>query len=258
MPRNLVALRQSPDWENFDLESSRTFLRRVGLDENLIIDFVAIWDVDFNIPYRAFRSLMKGLALRNHSLVRGAEQADAYELDPNGWDPADRVAFVDDDDWFSPALFEAVPNPISEDVIVWGNCRLGKAFSDPSSIDHQGIFNKRPIDGRIWTNNYAVSGKSVSTFGLPAITEHGGADVVFADRRSKQLRDDYLSCTVKHPCSTMFVKHYMRSPDFRRDPSRVVMGFVGEVMECQPDADLAWMAPDLEAFRTILAELKPR
>jgi hypothetical protein len=52
MGRNFIALRASPDWRSFDVESSRAFCLGVVVPETTVIDFLAIWDATLKVDYR--------------------------------------------------------------------------------------------------------------------------------------------------------------------------------------------------------------
>jgi hypothetical protein len=47
MKKHLLILRTSPDSMIFDIESSREFLRSIGRPAILIIEFAALWRVDY-------------------------------------------------------------------------------------------------------------------------------------------------------------------------------------------------------------------
>lgn len=72
MSKNLIILRSSPDWINFDFESSRAFLKSSGLPENLVIDFAALWNRHFKVDYCSVRARLKVLALQTFKDVREA------------------------------------------------------------------------------------------------------------------------------------------------------------------------------------------
>ena len=72
MQRNLLILRASPDWNTFDLERSRGFLKSLHLPEDLVIAFAALWDKHFKVDYRSVRAQLKTLALQTYDDVRQA------------------------------------------------------------------------------------------------------------------------------------------------------------------------------------------
>ena len=129
MQTNLLILRASPDWNTFDMESSRGFLRSLHLPEDLVIEFAALWEKHFKADYRSVRAQLKALALQTYGEVRQASLLRHEEWDGMG-QPGGRVAFVDDDDWMSPSLFESLPAATSaEDGVRWGSLRLGRNFA---------------------------------------------------------------------------------------------------------------------------------
>jgi len=202
MLKNLIILRSSPDWINFDLESSRDFLRSGGLPENLVIDFAALWNRHFKVDYRSVRAQLKVLALQTYKDVRGASFLCQEEWDGNG-ECEGRIAFVDDDDWMSPGLFENPPAKTSgEDGVRWGSLRLGRVFA--ANGYSEPIIQRRPLNRIVYTNNYAVTPRALHRFGSAVLFQHGPAQAPF-DQLGFALStsDMYLSCAVKHPCCTV-------------------------------------------------------
>ena len=110
LQKHLLILRASPDWMNFDIETTRLFLRSFALPENLIIEFAALWDRYFKADYRSLRAQLKTLALQTYNEVRHGRLIRHEEWDgtaaQGSW-----VAFLDDDDWLSPELFDVLPGP---------------------------------------------------------------------------------------------------------------------------------------------------
>src|SRR6204780_5728212 len=173
MQRNLLILRASPDWNTFDLESSRGFLKSLQLPEDLVIAFAALWERHFKVDYRGVRAQLKTLALQTFGEVRQASLLRHEEWDgkaqPGGW-----VAFVDDDDWMSPSLFESLPAATSvEDGVRWGSLRLGRIFAPDGYADLP--IQRRPLDRIVYTNNYAVTARALRHRGQAAFFEHDAA-----------------------------------------------------------------------------------
>src|SRR5580700_3455793 len=166
MQRNLLILRASPDWSTFDIERSRGFLRSLRLPEDLVIEFAALWDKHFKGDYRGVRAQLKTLALQTYDEVRQASLLRHEVWDGQGR-PDGRVAFVDDDDWMSPSLFESLPATTSEeDGARWGSLRVGRIFT-PNGCAEPPI-QRRPLDRIVYTNNYAVTARALSHRGQAA------------------------------------------------------------------------------------------
>src|SRR5580700_5222420 len=169
MQRNLLILRASPDWNTFDIELSRGFLRSLHLPEDLVIEFAALWEKHFKVDYRSVRAQLKALALQTYDEVRQASLLRHEEWDDG--QPGGRVAFVDDDDWMSPSLFESLPSPTSgEDGVRWGSLRVGRIFAPNGHAEPP--VQRRPLDRIVYTNNYAVTARALRRLGRAAVFEH--------------------------------------------------------------------------------------
>ena len=259
MAADLIVLRASPDWEHFDMEMSRLFLRRAGLPDDLVIEFATLWDRSFKADYRTVRAQLKALAEATYRGVHGArliphEHWDEASSGPEAW-----IAFVDDDDWMAPHLFEALGRPSAgHDGARWANVRVGREFADEPYP--QGIIHRRPADTVLYTNNYAVTGRAVRRLGRAPLFEHFHAKTVFKDSSFNVLASNaYLSCAVKHPCSTLSVKFLMQRPDFRADPRAEMGRFVDALHASEPLPEDAWLAGPYARFRAIMTDaLKPR
>jgi hypothetical protein len=258
MQKNLLVLRASPDWISFDLERSRGFLKSLALPEDLIIAFAAVWDRHFKVDYRGVRAQLKAMALANYGAVRGASLVRHQDWD--GSAPAGgRIAFVDDDDWMAPALFERLPAPAAgEDGIRWGSLRLGRVFAaDGYAVP---IIQRRPLDRVVYTNNYAVTPQSLHRFGRAALFEHDAAQKSF-DRAdfAGAVSQHYLSCAVKHPCCTMSVNYLMSQPSFRADPRREMTDFMAAVDAMRLTDMDAWLQEPFRQFHQVMADaVRPR
>jgi hypothetical protein len=253
MPKNLIVLRASPDWTRFDIEATRPFLRRFNLPETLIIEFDALWRRHFRTDYRTIRAELKALALQTYQDVRGAlllRNEDWSEIVPSdGW-----VAFVDDDDWMSPALFESIPAPApNADGALWGSLRLGRVFASGGNAEP--IMQWRPHERIVYTNNYAVSSHAVKRFSRPSLFEHGDAQTLFdrADFAFTTIRK-YLSCAVKHPCSTMSIIYLMSLESFRSDPRSEMSRFAESLEAVNLDNIEGWTRPPFRRFREIMSD----
>jgi hypothetical protein len=258
MPKNLLILRDSPDWASFDIERSRDFLRSVGLPETLVIEFATLWDRHFKGDYRSVRAQLKTLALQTYNNVRNASLRRHQEWDvkpePDGW-----VAFVDDDDWMSPDLFERLPASISgADGARWGSLRLGRIFAPNGYAEP--MIQRRPLDRIVYTNNYAVTARALRRLGSTAYLGHGDAQCAFDQPRFALVKsDEYLSCAVKHPCCTMSVNYLMSLEGFRSDPAREMSNFMESVDAMRPESLDEWLRRPFARFREVMADaVRPR
>jgi hypothetical protein len=253
MSKNLIILRSSPDWINFDLESSRAFLKSSGLPENLVIDFAALWNRHFKVDYCSVRAQLKELALQTFKDVR-----EASFLYHEMWDESEecegRIAFVDDDDWMSPELFESLPEKTSgEDGVRWGGLRLGRVFA--ANGYSEPIIQWRPLNRIVYTNNYAVTSRAVNRLGSAALFEHGAAQAAFDQPDFALVTSDiYLSCAVKHPCCTSWANNLMPIDGFRVDPRRELSRFMDAVDAMRVEDTPMWLREPFAGFRQIMAE----
>jgi hypothetical protein len=253
MPQNLLVLRASPDWATFDIERSRDFLKALRLPEDLVIEFAALWARHFKVDYRDVRAQLKAIALETYNAVRQAALVPHQDWD--GSASADgRIAFVDDDDWMAPDLFERLPAPIAgEDGVRWGSLRLGRVFGpDGYAVP---IVQRRPLDRVVYTNNYAVTAKALRRFGRAALFEHDAGQRSF-DQADFALTasQHYLSCAVKHPCCTMSVNYLMSQPSFRADPRKEMTDFMAALDAMRLDDRDAWLSEPFDQFRRMMAD----
>jgi hypothetical protein len=263
---NYIVVRHSPDWLSFDPESSRAFCLKLGMPETQVIDFVSLWDNSVGIDYRQFRFRVKQIAQQNLAKVEGGriiDDAEFHALALAGKVPPDALAvFVDDDDWLAPDLFVRlrVLRTAGGDGFRWGSVRLGRDFNlsldANANFELQPTLTLRPIDqSSIYTNNYAVSGIVVRRLGVEAICEAFGASTQlhrggFAPHTVAQ----YLSCTNKHPASTVAAYLLLDSEDFRRDPRADIRRWAEGVMNAPLPVDLAWIAAPRKQLTTLLVK----
>lgn len=255
---NLLVLRGSPDWATFDLERSRGFLRALRLPEQLVIDFAALWARNFKVDYRDVRARMKAIAVQTFRAVRHASLLRHEDWEGNG-PPDGWIAFVDDDDWMAPELFDGLSPPTAaQDGVRWGSLRLGRVFT----ADGYGvpIIQKRALDRVVYTNNYAVSARAVARLERASLFEHDRAQTSF-DRPdfAATASPHYLSCAVKHPCCTMSINYLMSQDDFRSDPRREIAAFMDHLHAMPLDGMDAWLKSPFMQFREVMADAaRPR
>jgi hypothetical protein len=253
MSKNLIILRSSPDWANYNLERSREFLRGMNLPEDLVIEFAGLWRKHFRVDFRSVRAQLKALALQTYNEVKGAVLLRHEEWDGSG-DPEGRIAFVDDDDWMSPGLFESLPAKASgEEGVRWGGLRLGRAFAESGYSEP--IVRRRPLDRIVYTNNYAVTPRALRRLGRAAFFVHTSAQTSF-DRPdfALSISEMYLSCAVKHPCCTMSINYLMSLESFRVDPRREMASFMEALDAIRPEDIAEWLREPFARFRGIMAD----
>lgn len=253
--RDLIVLRPSPDWPRFDLNESRAFLAGVGFDPNLVVDFAAIWDRTFTRDYRWVREAVKQLSLTSYRAVAGAEIVPLAAFDPAACGADDRILFADDDDWLAPDLFEQLPRG-AEDGYRWGSLRVGLDF-DPTAPGAQ-VCATRPLNGIVYTNNYALSGQGLTGVGLGSVDEHTRAQQIF-QQATFRVHDSarYLSCAVKHPCSTVAVRAQMGA-GFSEAPEQAVERFRQGLAAAIAPPEGAWLTAYLTDLHAIFAEIRAR
>src|SRR2546429_230354 len=107
-PKNYIVVRHSPDWLSFDIESSRIFLRSLGIKDSIVVDFAAIWDRTFAVDYRTFRQRIKDISTRNYAAVADATVLDLADFERRRGGERDLTIFVDDDDWLHGDVFNLI------------------------------------------------------------------------------------------------------------------------------------------------------
>lgn len=251
---NFIVLRESPDWATFDLEQTRPFLRSHNLDEDLVIAFARIWDATFRLDYCTVRARLKALTMDMVHAVRGATLLTFEAFDPGAVTAGDRIVFQDDDDWPSPLLFETLDLSPHADGYRWGSLRIGLDFD--VTARGAGILSQRPISPFVYTNNYAVDGVALNRLGVDAFFDHGPANGAFGSAGFVVAdRTEYLSCAVKHPCSTVAIKAALSDPKFLRDPAGFIAPLIKGLDDAQPSGPAAWTAAPVAALRGILHAL---
>jgi hypothetical protein len=235
--RNLIVLRRSPDWRSFDLNDSRRFCSSIGRPEDLVIRFAEQWKSSHRLDYRQFRHEVKQIALASIATCRNATLVNLGDIHVATLADNDLLYFTDDDDWVIPDLFAILRAEQIEDGFLWGSLWLGLRRLGES------IFVKRDLDARVYTNNYCVAGGFVRRLGLAAVMEHFDAQNAFDANASRVRRlPRYLSCTNKHPCSTLMI-------EFGAPGLAEVAPLLADL---RLDDESAWIAPYLARYSTIV------
>jgi hypothetical protein len=173
------------------------------------------------------------------------------------------IVFIDDDDWLAPQLFarlrELAPAAADVDGFKWGSVLMGRSLhpsldADASFALHPTLL-LRPIQLRIATNNYAVSGAALRRLDIDTLFEHFHAQGEFESGRfAPDTVAQYLSCANKHPASSVSAFHLWGSEDFRRDPRADIERWAESVMSVRLPVDLAWMAAPRQQLAALLAD----
>ena len=255
MGKRIVAVRYSPDWLALTDDDTRRFLRRHHIDENLLVDFMALWDGNLKVDYRSFRDEIAKLSRASFAAVRGAEVISHEVLRETKSASDDLIAFVDDDDWLSPGLFEeldkACPRPLNG--IWWGSILVGPQLTTYEESQTVPLIELRPLKRVIYTNNYAVTGRALNHHGYPRLFEHYHADRRFGKFWWPPKKVPlYLSAASKHPCSTVSVQFFMAQPQFRADPRRHVERFADQLAEAVIPAEYGWLKQPVNAVEALV------
>lgn len=255
MGRRIVAVRYSPDWLGLADDDTRRFLRRHGIYENLLVDFMALWDRHLKVDYRSFRHEIARLSRASFAGVRGAEVIPHEALREERRAGDDLIAFVDDDDWLAPGLFEdlarACPRPVTG--IWWGSILVGPQLTSYAASQGAPVIELRPLEQVIYTNNYAITGRALNRHGYGRLFEH-----YHADRRFRKFWWPpkkvplYLSAASKHPCSTLSVQFFMAQPEFRADPRRHVARFAEQLAEAPIPAEYGWLKEPVQQVEALV------
>jgi hypothetical protein len=249
MPQNYVVLRNSPDWLSYGSGDADQFVRRMGFQpETLISDYMRVWDSTFAVPYRIFRHEIKTTATATNRAVADSIFLSHSALREKSLDDDDLLVFVDDDDWLMPDLFTRLREfRGAHDGMKWGSIRLGVPF------EPHGVLQIRSIDRAIYTNNYAVTGRTVARLGFDAVFEHGAAQAQFDNGLYQPLTiSEHLSATIKHPCSTVVIR-FCLNPEIAAAGLRpFFVSFNHSLEQISLPPELQWMAGPFATFRRLL------
>ena len=197
-PAIYVVERQSPPWSTLDdsyFDEMRRFARMIGRPENMMVDYVRLWDATFPLTFFQVRARLKDIAVESRRRMRGVERIDleaaaTIEAD-NGW-----LLFTDDDDWFAPDIAGQLQRHSrrGDDVVIWRSLVLRAGFE------------RRAEDSFCYTNNYAVRGRYARTHrqDFARIAQHWLAqDTITREAPPLRYIDLPLSITNRHPASTV-------------------------------------------------------
>jgi hypothetical protein len=243
-PKNYIVQRHSPDWLTFDIESSRIFLRGLGLEESIVVDFAAIWDRSFAVDYRNFRQRIQDISTRNYASVAGGSVLDLAAFERRRGGEGDLAIFVDDDDWLHRDVFDLVRSAASRDGASWGSIIIGGEFNPQSINSANRQIEIRAISSRLYTNNYAVGRSAIDRLGLLPLLEHHQAQLTLQEGRFRpSIVRRYLSATNKHPCSTLSARRHLESTEFLANPRGVIASQRDALAGSAFTHDTQWTAP---------------
>lgn len=194
-PRATIVYRQSPDWQSLDygyLDEVAGFEKMAMLPAGFIGKMIRTWDEIFPISYFSVRQRLKEIALRNLNEVRHAKVIDLEKFRSQE-KPTPICLFVDDDDFFHPAIVDRLlPFAKLTDGLVW------------KSILFKGDIKIRQ-EVHCFTNNYAVTNrylKSKFAERLTSVEQHFRATRIFKGSNLDYCYlNERLSVANKHPCS---------------------------------------------------------
>jgi hypothetical protein len=262
MYENVIVLRHSPNWLEFDLDDSKTFCTSGGLPEATVIHFASSWDRSVSLTYREFRHALKDISWENFQSVKSAVVLHQHEFEVEKVSDDTLIAFVDDDDWFSPELFDPLRRAGDAEGYFWGSIRLGHRFIGDIALHHPhevgaSALTYRPISSVIYTNNYVVRGSALRRAGLATYLEHYSAEAAMkAGQFQPTLIPAYLSCANKHPACTVAAHDFNTAEEFRKHPRATLarafaeIGEVADVIAADPNS---WLKRPFSRYRELLA-----
>lgn len=190
---------------------------------------------------------MKEMTRRNLSSVKGAQRVPISAFQPP-FDHRAIYAFIDDDDWFSPNLAEALlgSRDALKDGVIWRSSRF------------DGQLSVREHDGFCYTNNYAVTGRllAADAEAAPAVCQHLGTQAkLHRSHMQVWIPGLTLSVTNKHPCSTMSLKRAMHDRMPLHQLVQNYSDFLSTPLQAQVvDEGLAWALPLMREVAQTLSE----
>lgn len=255
LAERIIAVRHSPDWLGLTDENTRTFLRRHGIRETLLVEFIAIWDRHMKVDYRTFRHEIAALSRANFAAVAGARVVSHEALRQETPPPDALIAFVDDDDWLAPDLFDvlekAAPRPVNG--AWWGSILVGPQLTSVEAYLREPAIELGTAERVIYTNNYAITGRALKWHGYGRLFEH-----YHADRRFRKFWWPpkkvplYLSAASKHPCSTVVVQYLMDRPEFHADPRRFFESYATQLAATPIPPAYGWLAAPVGEVQALM------
>jgi hypothetical protein len=197
-PTIYVVERQSPDWAALDaryFDEMRAFARMIGRPENMMVDYVRLWDATFPLTFFQVRARLKDIATATRQQMHGVQIIDLDSARSLNDDNA-LLLFTDDDDWFAPDIAEHLKHHSrqADKVVIWRSLVLRKGFE------------RRGEDCFCYTNNYALRGQYAQAHrdDFARVAQHWLAqDTITREAPVLRYIDLPLSITNRHPASTV-------------------------------------------------------
>lgn len=230
-------VRQSPDWASLDegyFAEMRRFARLIGRPEDQPERGVRLWNAVAPVSFFHARAALKLIAEARLDALPfpRASLADLPALPADAW-----VVPVDDDDWLSPALADALAG-LDAELAVWRSLVL------------RDDLQQRPMDGICYSNNYAVRAGALARLDAdPAVAiQHWAADAAGRDGRVTRADLDLpLSIVLRHPASTLVLEQVLASADPPVELRARLDRFYQAAETARPSAD-PWLVPGLAAL----------
>ena len=243
-----IVQRQTLDWAALDLEGLRSasieFCRRLRRRDDFVYRLAKLWNDTFRCGYLETRARIKAISEQHNASIDGTrfipfEENTDVTLDAAGY------VFIDDDDWFSPALGTALAPYTGRErnFLLWRTTNIGSPNQE-FPVFYWGL------NGRCMTNNYMATWHWIREQGsLDRVFWHKSAIQVLEKEPDLQQLDVCLSVANKGPISSMSL---IRGLGDSREPSalREMVEQYLRQMETVTAADLAhvsWAAPLLDA-----------
>jgi hypothetical protein len=264
---NVIVERQSPAWgsQAFNSkEASALIASRLlgGTPEEMDLESQTLalhhlWAQCFTLSFASCRLFLKEIAHETWQKVNGCDgifSEQQHEIvstsvfGGSGW-----VLFTDDDDWYSPDIFERIADasePSTAQCMLWDRVRFNGTVSTTRVIPAEQSLTWA------YTNNYAVranlfaSGERVSE-----VMQHGFANSMVKQRKWELCISPHsgLSLTNKSPCSWNSLNQAAKS----QDPANHLLGLVEKYASSSFElgASSRWAAPYVQACQTYFRDV---
>jgi hypothetical protein len=265
---NVIVERQSPEWGSqvFDSkEASALIARRLRggtpqeeVFESQTLALHALWARCFTISFAACRLFLKEVAHETWQNVQGCDAIFSEQqhgtVSASVFGGSGLVLFTDDDDWYSPRVFEQIADakvPSTANCILWNRVRFNGVVSSKTIV---------PIDESptwVYTNNYALRANLfASGMDVSAVMQHGLANSMVKQQTWEIYVLPHASLSVKNksPCSWTSLNEAVNSPD----PEKNLLGLV-EKYACSSyelEGGSQWAAPYADACQAYFREVR--
>ena len=248
-PKIYVVERQSPDWATLDygyFDQMRAFARMIGRPENLMVDYVRLWDSTFSVSFFEVRAALKEISEASRQEMHDVSRLDikqATEL----VDEFALLIFSDDDDWFAPKISKTLKTLTNREskAIIWRPLVFRKGLE------------KREVEQFCYTNNYAIRGALAQIYReeFELIAQHWKAqNTLSSNEIDSEFLHDFLSITNRHPASTLELERVLKD----QKSSDRLRKAVGQWVEGSEDTDKSlapWADEYIERTRSVFENL---